>query len=115
MSTFYERLQQECGKKGTTPTELCRSIGISTGNLGRWSNGKLPSDKVLEKMAESLCCEVPYLRYGDIKNAPAEAWGEAVGYSDEVQDLAARILRLRDADQRTISALIDSLLEQQRQ
>lgn len=40
---FYERLKQLCEERGVALTNVVKELGMSTGNLSKWSSGKIPT------------------------------------------------------------------------
>jgi transcriptional regulator with XRE-family HTH domain len=51
---FYDELCKLCSERGVTATELCRAIGISTGNTSSWKSGRVPKVSTLKAIAEYL-------------------------------------------------------------
>lgn len=58
---FYDKLKKACRDKGTSPTAVVISLGMSRGNVTFWKNGQLPSVEVLMKLASKLDVSVDYL------------------------------------------------------
>lgn len=56
--TFFENLNRICRKQGLTPTALLKEMGVSTSKVTRWSNGSLPKQEMLLRLAEELHCSV---------------------------------------------------------
>lgn len=67
--TVYERLQEECQKKGRTITSLCLQVTGNKGNLATWKNneGNMRSDYLL-KCAEILETTTDYLLGNNIEH-----------------------------------------------
>lgn len=61
---FYEKLQQICRKKGTTPTALLKKLGISTSKVTAWKKGSVPKADLLKTIADALETPVSYF-YGE--------------------------------------------------
>lgn len=57
---FWKRLKQICEERGTTPTAMCKEIGLSTGNPPAWKSGSLPSKPSLQRIAEHFGVEPEY-------------------------------------------------------
>ena len=55
---FATNLRRICKERGTTPTQLCVSLGLSTNKVTLWNNGGLPKEGVMTKLAEKLGCSV---------------------------------------------------------
>ena len=62
--TFWERIQILCKEKQTTPTALCKSLGLSTSMVTRWKNGTIPNNATLTVIAEALDVDANYLMWG---------------------------------------------------
>lgn len=56
--TFAENLKRICTLNGTTPTALCKDLGLSTSKVSAWNNGSLPKQELMILMAEKLGCSV---------------------------------------------------------
>ena len=51
---FYAQLELLCAGKGTTPSALALSVGMSKANVTNWRNGASPKLDTLEKLADAL-------------------------------------------------------------
>lgn len=49
---FYRNLIRLCTENGTTPTELCHSIGLAGSAATKWKAGSVPRDTTLKKIAD---------------------------------------------------------------
>lgn len=47
-STFYARFMDICKKNGVKPTPLIKSLGLSTGNLKKWSEGSTVNSDIVK-------------------------------------------------------------------
>ena len=56
--TFAENLKRLCESRGTTATNLCKEMGLSTSKVSLWYGGSLPKQDVIKRMAELLDCSV---------------------------------------------------------
>lgn len=65
---FYQRLHKICKENGTTVTRMVKDLGLSSGNLTNWKNGRLPKTEIALKIANYLNVTVHYLM-GE-ENAP---------------------------------------------
>lgn len=71
--TFWERIQILCSEKNTTPTGLCKSLGLSTSMATRWKNGTIPNPATMEILAEALGVTSRFLMWGsDSASSPAD-------------------------------------------
>lgn len=50
-STFYARFMDICKKNGVKPTPLIKSLGLSTGNLKKWSEGSTVNSDIVKNLA----------------------------------------------------------------
>lgn len=55
---FGENLNRICKSKGTTPTALCKELGLSTSKVSAWNNGSIPKEDVMLMLAQKLECSV---------------------------------------------------------
>ena len=55
---FATNLRRICNEKGTTPTTLCKELGLSTNKVSLWYKGGLPKETIMVKLAERLGCSV---------------------------------------------------------
>lgn len=58
---FFNQLEKRCKQCQIKLTPLVLSIGISKGNISKWSNGTIPTGDILIKLADALDCSVDYL------------------------------------------------------
>ena len=56
--TFAENLKRICEDRGTTPTALCKELGLSTSKVSAWYGGSLPKQDVMLQLAQKLDCSV---------------------------------------------------------
>lgn len=83
-----------CGKVNKAPTALAKELGITSGTVSGWKNGKIPSQKNLQKIADYFGITVWDL-LGEKKTAPdySEAENETVQLKEELKNnYAFRIL-----------------------
>ncbi len=64
---FYDNLKEACKNNNTTPTEVLKTLEISTGSLGNWKNGVLPKGEILAKLSTHLNVSADYLLFGTIE------------------------------------------------
>ena len=48
---FWSKLKELCAENGTTPTSVCKAIGLSTGSPPMWKRGTIPNPSAREKIA----------------------------------------------------------------
>lgn len=51
---FFDNLKEACFKKGTSPTALLKSLGMSTSSVTSWKKGVTPSIGTVYRLAEHL-------------------------------------------------------------
>ena len=56
--TFKENVNRICKERGTTLTQLLKSIGVSSSKVTAINNGSLPKEELMLTMAKSLECSV---------------------------------------------------------
>ena len=61
---FYSRLKQVCKDKGTTATTVLKQLNISTGAVGNWKKGSLPTGDILVALSTYLDVSIDYLVLG---------------------------------------------------
>jgi hypothetical protein len=55
---FATNFRRICQEKGTSPTAVCLSLGLSSSKVNLWNNGSLPKQKVMIELAKALDCSV---------------------------------------------------------
>ena len=55
---FATNFKRICGEKGTSPTTVCKELGLSTSKVNMWNNGSLPKQEMLITLANHLGCSV---------------------------------------------------------
>lgn len=55
---FAENLNRICKEKGTTPTAICKKLGVSTSKVAAWNKGSLPKADMMVALARELECSV---------------------------------------------------------
>lgn len=55
---FATNLNRICREKGTTPTAVCKVLGVSTSKVNLWNGGSLPKQEMLLRLAKHLGCSV---------------------------------------------------------
>lgn len=74
-TVFWTRLIELCKQHNTTPTGVCKAVGLSTGSPPGWKRGRLPSMAVLNKIADYFQVEPQYFISETEKSPDAEATG----------------------------------------
>ena len=55
---FATNFRRICHEKGTSPTAVCLSLGLSSSKVNLWNNGSLPKQTVMVQLANALDCTV---------------------------------------------------------
>ncbi len=55
---FAENFNRICAEKGTSPTALCKKLGVSTSKVAMWNSGSLPKQEMMVRLAQELGCSV---------------------------------------------------------
>ena len=58
---FWERFVQECSNVGKKPNPVAKELGISSGAVTSWKNGRVPNTKALNLLSEYFGVSVDYL------------------------------------------------------
>ena len=58
---FWEIFVRLCNEKGTKPNPVAKDLGIASGTLTWWKNGRIPSSSTLHKIADYFGVTVEYL------------------------------------------------------
>lgn len=58
---FYERFLQLCDENSEKPTNVLKSIGVSSGNLKNWKNGTSVKSDILMQLSEHFNVSIDYL------------------------------------------------------
>lgn len=61
ITIFFERLKKLCLDRNTTPTSLCKALGLSTSMPTNWKSGRIPSGTTLLKIANYFGVTTNYL------------------------------------------------------
>ena len=92
---FWENYTDLCREKGISPNKAASEIGISSGSVTAWKNGRLPRSTVLIRIAEYFDVEVEDLL--SKKEKPAENDGELI---DPLDQTILNLLKLFPAEER---------------
>lgn len=75
---FWQRFYELCGKSNTSPNNVAKALGLSSGSVTSWKNGKVPHHNTLIDIADYFDCSVDYLlgRTDIVNIKPAPSSGE---------------------------------------
>lgn len=111
---FYRNLIRLCTERGTTPTEVCHSIGLAGSAATKWKAGAVPRDTTLKKIADYFGVSTSYLL--GATDEPSEVLSAQV-----ISNLAAGMQQVADElDKKPVlglnpilSSLIDSMSKEE--
>ncbi len=69
---FWDIFVSLCAEKGTSPNGVARAIGVSSGSVTSWKQGRIPHNPTLLKIANYFGVSVDYLLGKEEKEKPAE-------------------------------------------
>ncbi len=101
---FWDIYVELCEVKGSTPSAVAQSIGLSNAIPTKWKKGALPKGEILLKLAEYFNCSVDYLLTGKEKSPKSEL-------SDLERELLEKFNRLEDVDKGRILDRIETIFE----
>ena len=55
---FATNFKRICSERGTSPTTVCKELGLSTSKVNLWNGGSLPKQELLVVLAKHLNCSV---------------------------------------------------------
>lgn len=58
---FWEIFQKLCKEKNTSPTEVMKTLGLSTSKVTAWKKGSMPNGKILSAIADYFAVSIDYL------------------------------------------------------
>ena len=61
ITIFFDQLKKICLDRGTTPTALCKALGLSTALPTNWKNGREPNSSTLQRIADYFGVSTDYL------------------------------------------------------
>ena len=67
---FWSRLVAICGERGTTPSGVCKALGLSTGNPPAWKRGTIPNKKIIQTISDYFGVNPSYF-VAETEKAPA--------------------------------------------
>ena len=102
---FYERLKKACKEKGTSVTAMAKYLGLSSGNVTNWKNGRLPKTEIALKIASYLDVSVSYLM-GEEEQTTKKPLSEDEERLKELYNLTAD---LTDSDKDVLKAFVAGL------
>lgn len=87
---FYENLDKICKQKGTTPTAIVKSLGLSTSKVTAWKKGSIPKQEIMKLLAESLDTSVNSFFVDEAQNVSSHIFpSEDITYMEVVGSVKA--------------------------
>ncbi len=103
---FWTQYQALCQKAGKSPNGVAKELGLSSGTVTFWKNGKIPKSDTLKKIADYFGVTVDYLLGNEEKEkalpSPAQSLNETEAElvkafraaAPETQDAVLRVLQI---------------------
>lgn len=105
---FYQNLIRLCTERGTTPTEVCHSIGLASSAATKWKSGAIPRDTTLKKIADYFGVSVGFLLGEEAKEKePTKSASPAITLTPEEQLVALRYRSINPNTQAIIRKILD--------
>lgn len=102
---FHTIIQNICQQHGTTPTALCKALGLSTSMVTNWKNGRIPNGATLQKIADYFSVSVDEL-LGNDTPAPAPA-SPVLTFTPEEQRVILRYRAMSEEAKLIIRKILD--------
>ena len=96
---FATNLKRICEERGTSPTKLCKDLGLSTNKVSLWYKGGIPKGDVMVKLAEKLGCSVMDF-FADEEDLSASKTQNVEFALDEDEKDIIRLFRMLDRKQK---------------
>ena len=69
---FWDNFVVLCNENDTKPNPVAKQLGLSSGSVTSWKNGKVPHHSTLIKIADYFGVTVDYLLTGQKEKAPQD-------------------------------------------
>ena len=111
---FWTQFQLLCSKIGKSPNGVAKEIGLSSGTVTFWKNGKIPKSDTLKKLADYFNVTVDHLLGNEQPAAPVASPAIALSadelrviqryrsVSPDVQAVVRKILDIPNGDEELI-------------
>lgn len=110
---FYENVKRLCYQHGISLRKMAEEIGINTGTITAWKNGRMPRGETVKKVADYFGVTTDYLLTGNEAKAVAtyDPDTELFVCMDMLKDAAVRkiLLRLKGASPGELKKVTDML------
>ena len=98
---FANNLKRLCTLNNTTPTALCKELGLSTSKVSAWNNGSLPKQEVMLQLAKRLNCSVK-----DFFADKADDFEKVEPSNDDERDVLAIYRKLSRRDRHEFMSMV---------
>lgn len=102
---FWTQYQLLCQRVGKSPNGVAKEIGLSSGTVTFWKNGKIPKSDTLKKIADYFGVTVDEL-LGNDTPAPAPA-SPVITFTPEEQRVILRYRAMSEEAQLIIRKILD--------
>lgn len=103
---FWKNFLSLCEKIGQTPNGVAKALGMASGSVTEWKNGRVPRWQTIEKIANYFGINPQDLISSDEKKPP-----EKEVLPEGLEDLAELYAKLTPEMRETMAALLSSLGE----
>lgn len=93
---FWRKLKDICEERNTSPTGMCKAMGLATGNVTNWKRGIIPNTNIIKKIAEYFDVPADYFVAYDYHNSdkcednkpfPSEQEKDGTGLSNQLDGI----------------------------
>lgn len=109
ITIFFDQLKKLCSERGTTPTALCKTLGLSTALPTNWKNGRVPNSSTLQRIADHFGVSTDYLLGKE--NPPSR--GDVI-FTPKEAELMRRMQELDDDQAQQLLEYMEFLIQQRK-
>ena len=102
---FWDNFVVLCNENDTKPNPVAKQLGLSSGSVTSWKNGKVPHHSTLLKIADYFNVSVDYLLTGQKEKPTAEG-------DERKKELIELFSLLDDAGQDALIAIAQQMRKQ---
>ena len=102
---FWDNFVVLCNENDTKPNPVAKQLGLSSGSVTSWKNGKVPHHSTLLKIADYFNVSVDYLLTGQKETPTAES-------DERKKELIELFSLLDDAGQDALIAIAQQMRKQ---
>ena len=104
---FWTQYQALCQKAGKSPIGVAKELGLSSGTVTFWKNGKIPKSDTLKKIADFFGVTVDYLLGNEAKEKGAT---QMVAPITELSPREVQVALAYRSQDDAVKAAIDKML-----